>query len=112
MLLKTKLSNALKKEAALQEVEIEIYLDNISVNGVKKGCSGHIFNTLTGSCVYVDTEECVLSSLAGKSMYRLAKDRQDWSSNSLKNGFNRWVENENFASSIISVLKNEKGEEK
>ena len=112
MLLKQKFSNALKKEAEIQGVEIEIYLDNIYSYGCKKGCSGHILNALTGSCVYVTTESSGLSTLRNKSMYRLAKDRQDWSSNSLKNGFNRWVKNESLVSSIISALKNEKGEEK
>ncbi len=112
MLLKQKLAKQLKAEAAIQGVEIEIYIDNISINCIKKGCSGHVINTATGSCVYVDTEGSCLASLSGKSMYRLAKDRKDWASNSLKNGYNRWIEDENLASSVISLLVKEKGEEK
>lgn len=112
MLLKTKLTNQLKKEAFEQGIRIEIYLNNISVNGTKTGCSGHVVNSMTCGCVYLNTEGSVLSSLAGKSMFRLARDTKDWSSNSLKNGYNRWVKDENLASSVISVLKREKGERK
>lgn len=112
MLLKAKLTKQLKVEAAIQGIVVEIYLKDISINGSKRGCSGHVVNTATGSCVYLDTEDSILSSLAGRSMYRLAKNTKDWSSNSLKNGNNRWTEDENLAHSVISLLKKEKGEER
>lgn len=109
MLLKTKLSNQILAEAEKQGVDVELNIKNISVNGTKRGCSGHVTNKTTGSCVYLDTEESVFSPLAGKCMYRLAKDTKDWSSNSLKNGYNRWCKTEELASSVIHLLATEKG---
>ena len=41
------------------------------------------------------------------SMYRLAKDTRDWSSNGLRNGNNRWVKNQELAMAVIGTLKNE-----
>lgn len=108
MLLKTKLTNQLNTAAIAQEMEIEIFLKNISINGVKRGCSGHIVNKTTGACVYVDTETFCYSPLAGKAMYRLARDTKDFSSNSLKNGYNRWATEEDLASAVILLLKREK----
>ena len=112
MLLKAKLVNQLKLEAEKQGMKIEIFLKNISVNGAKRGCSGHVVNKTTGSCAYLNTEGSCYSPLAGKAMYRLARDVKDYSSTSLRNGNNRWTEQENLASSVILLLKTEKGEEK
>lgn len=112
MLLKTKLAKQLVIEAMRMGISIEVFLKNISVNGVNRGCSGHVVNKNTGSCVYLTTESSCYQPLAGKSMYRLAKDTKDFSSNSLRNGNNRWTENENLASSVIFLLKKEKGEER
>jgi hypothetical protein len=112
MLLKAKLTNQLKIEAEKQNVKIEMFLRNISVNGEKRGCSGHVVNTETGSCVYLTTEKSCLSSLADKSMYRLALSIKDYSSNTLRNGYNRWAEDRYLPSAVISLLKREKGEER
>lgn len=109
MLLKTKLTNQLCEEAEKQGVNIEIVLKNISVNGSKRGCSGHVINNSTGSCVYLNTEASVYGPLSDKVMYRLAKDAKDYSSNSLKNGNNRWCKPEDLASSVIHTLSTEKG---
>ena len=108
MLLKTKLTHQLNAAAMAQEIEIEIFLKNISINGVKRGCSGHVVNKSTGSCAYVNTETFCCSPLAGKVMYRLARDTKDFSSNSLKNGYNRWATEEDLASSVIILLRREK----
>ena len=54
MLLKTKLTHQLNAAAMAQGIEIEIFLKNISINGVKRGCSGHVVNKSTGSCAYVN----------------------------------------------------------
>lgn len=109
MLLKTKLTNQLCEEAKKQNINIEVILKNISVNGSKRGCSGHVINNYTGSCVYLNTEASVYGPLSDKVMYRLAKDAKDYSSNSLKNGNNRWCKPENLASSVIHTLSTEKG---
>ena len=108
MLLKTKLTHQLNATAMAQGIEIEIFLKKISINGVKRGCTGHVVNKTTGTCVYVDTETFCYSPLAGKAMYRLARDTKDFSSTSLKNGYNRWVTEEDLASSVILLLKREK----
>ena len=110
LILKTKLKSMLLKEAASHNTELEFHIKNISVNGVKRGCSGHIINKANGSCVYVDTEESVYGPLQGKAMYRLAKDVKDYSSIGLENGFNRWCELENVASAVIRLLTTEIGE--
>lgn len=110
MLLKTKLKNLLLAEATKQEIELEFYLKNISINGVNKGCSGHVVNKNTGSCVYLTTEESAYGPLQGKAMYRLAKDTKDFSSNGLKNGNNRWVRMGDIAIAVARLLATEKGE--
>ena len=112
MLLKTKLTNQLKALAASWGVELEMHLKNISVNGEKRGCYGHVVNLSTGSCVYVDTEGSCYAPLSGKSMYRLAKDANDYSSNSLRNGYNRWVEDADLARAVFVLTMTEKGEER
>lgn len=103
MLLKTKLSNQLKRIAEEQKVPIDIYFNNISINGVKKGCSGFIVSK--DSCVYVNTESPLFSC---QVMYRLAKDTSDYSSNSLINGRNRWCKEDELAEKVINLLKTEK----
>ena len=110
MLLKTKLTNQLKTLAESWGVEIEIHLKNITVNGEKRGCSGHIVNISTGSCVYINTEHSCYTPLAGKSMYRLARDAKDYSSNSLRNGFNRFIEDEYLAKAVFTLTMIEKAE--
>ena len=112
MLLKTKLTNQLKAEAEKQNTDIEIILKNISVNGSKRGCSGHVINKSTGSCVYLNTEASVYGPLSDKVMYRLARDNKDYSSNSLKNGNNRWCKPDELASLVIHTLATEKGVER
>lgn len=112
MLLKTKLTHALWKEAEKHDIGLDIRLQNICINGVKKGCSGHVVSKLTGGCVYLTTEEIGYTPLRGRSMYRLARDMNDWSSNGLKNGQNRWIETEDLAAAVINLLMTEKGTEK
>ena len=109
MMLKTKLTHELWKEAEKHGADLDIRLQNISINCVKKGCSGHIVNKLTRSCVYLTTEQSCYGLLRGKSMYRLAKDASDWSSNGLKNGYNRWVKTEELASAVVHLLMTERG---
>ena len=109
-LLKTKLQNMLREEAKKHNVELEFHLKNIDINGVKKGCSGHVVNTVTGNCVYLTTEEACLETLKGRAMYRLAKNIKDYSSNGLKNGGNRWVRTEELAVAVVHLLVTERGE--
>lgn len=105
--LKTKLINQLKAEAIRYDIELEYHLSNIQVNGDKRGCSGHVINKGTGVCVYIDTEGSCLSTLAGKSMYRLAANIKDYSSNALVNGYNRWTVHAELAAKVVGVLMTE-----
>ena len=109
-LLKTKLTNLLRTEAQSRGMELEFHLKNISINGVQKGCSGHVVNKANGSCVYVTTEESVYGPLQGRAMYRLAKDAKDYSSNGLANGYNRWIKFEDVAIAVVHLLATEKAE--
>lgn len=111
LLLKTKLTKMLTAEAEKHGIELEFHLKNITVNGVNKGCSGHVVNKSSGSCVYLTTEESCYAPLQGRAMYRLAKDTNDWSSNRLKNGNNRWIRIEDIAIAVVHLLVTEKGEE-
>lgn len=72
MLLKTKLTNALKKNP---QNNYTYLLKNISINGVKRGCSGFVVNENNGLVVYVDTEPMVGTNLV---MYRYARDTKDY----------------------------------
>ena len=110
MLSKTKLTKMLLVEAAKQGIELEFHLKNISINGVNKGCSGHVVNKSSGSCIYLTTEELTYGPLQGRAMYRLAKDIKDFSSNGLKNGNNRWIRYEDLAIAAVHLLVTEKGE--
>lgn len=111
-LLKTKLQNMLREEAQKQKIEVEFHLKNIDINGVKKGCSGHVVSPTTGSCVYLTTEEMAYKPLNGRAMYRLAKNVKDYSSNGLQNGNNRWIRMEEIAIAVVHLLATERGIEK
>lgn len=112
MLLSRKLCNQLNAAAKQNRIQISTSLKNISVNGVKRGCSGFVLNTDSGSCVYVNTEKSILGEFAEMSLYRYAADTQDYSSNGLKNGWNRFAPDKLLATEIISLLANGRGEPK
>ena len=85
MILAVKLKNAIKKEAANNNMELFFSLKNIIINGEKRGCYGFVRNVKNGSVIYVDTEEPVLSNL--HYMYRYAEDEHDY------RGYrNRWAD--------------------
>lgn len=85
MILAVKLKNAIKKEAANNNMELVSSLKNIIINGEKRGCSGFVRNVKNGSVIYVDTEKPVLSNL--HYMYRYAEDEHDY------RGYrNRWAD--------------------
>ncbi len=75
LLLKTKLRNHIQKSA--KDMELEFYLDNISINGQKRGCYGFVRNAETGVTVYINTERSVLASVPNY-MFRYAKDTRDY----------------------------------
>lgn len=107
MLLSSNLRKRLSVQAKRHGMEISVKLKDISVNGQKRGCSG--FVTCGDSCVYVNTEHSIYGPISSQSMCRYAKDTKDFSSNSLKNGYNQFVADDAVAAKVISMLKNGKG---
>ena len=104
--LKTKLWNAVQKANDMYKLDLEESLHNISVNGSKRGCSGHIINKRNGKCIYLTTEKSCGVYLANKSMIRYAKDAKDFSSISLGCvGRNVFVEDIMLPTQVILMLK-------
>lgn len=102
------LRRRIEKLGADNGIKLKISLKNVRVNGVLHGCSGHITDTSTGVCVYVTTDVGSYAPNVGRAMYRLAKNERDFSSNSLKNGYNRWCKVESIPHCVISLIKNER----
>lgn len=75
VILKRKVFTAVQKMCS---ATLENHLCNIQVNGQKRGCSGFIVNKATGNCIYLATESSVYQPLAGKYMYRYAKNTKDF----------------------------------
>lgn len=104
-LLKTKLSNQLKK--LIPENEIKISLKNIIINGSKRGCSGHITYLKTGKCVYVTTEPLITDPR--KLMWRYAENEKDFTSNRIGiKGKNHFITEPELATTIIKALTADK----
>lgn len=106
LILSTKLKNAITKEATKKGVSLNIQLKNISINGIKRGCSGFVFIT-NGPCVYVDTESSCYHPLSNKTLVRYARDNHDYSSNQIKNGYNQFVPSDPaiVAQKIVSMME-------
>ena len=77
---------------------LENHLCNIQVNGQKRGCSGFIVNENTGKCIYLTTESSVYQPLAGKYMFRYAKDVKDFTGEE-----NQWADS--FDTLVKKVAK-------
>lgn len=105
LILAQKLRNELYKEAAKSDMAILVTLRNITVNGAKRGCSGHVRNRGTGIVMYVNTEGSCYEPLLDKAMYRYAADEKDYSSARIPNGFNQWCDEAELAACVITGLK-------
>ena len=98
LILSTKLKNAINKHA--NGMDLTFTLNNISVNGNKRGCSGFIRNNANGTVVYVCTEEPCVSFL-DPYMHRYADNEKDY-----KGYRNRWANTlDQLARSICTCLK-------
>lgn len=97
-LLATKLKNQI---TALDSVLI-VTLRNISVNGVKFGCSGFITDPRTGKHVYVNTDHNHHTNTT--AYYRTAKDTKDYTG-----GQNHFAAYDDVAAAAVSLLKNIRG---
>jgi len=91
-ILMTKVKNTINK----QKPGMNFYLRNISINGVKKGCSGFVENPANGSIVYLTTEENTIGP--NSHMYRYADHVKDYS------GYcNRWAKG--YDALVVSVCQ-------
>lgn len=100
-LLKTKLTNQISK--LISKENLKFSLQNININGQKRGCSGHITYIPTGRCIYVNTEPLITDRT--KLLYRFAKDETDYSSQ--HNDFaayNQFTTETNFATAVAQAL--------
>lgn len=73
-ILKTALKNAVVRTNRANNYEF--HLNNISINGDKRGCSGFIKNSINNKIVYVNTETSPL--LQNKLLIRYAKSLTDY----------------------------------
>ena len=74
IILKTALKNAVVRTNRANNYEF--HLNNISINGNKRGCSGFIKNAINNKIVYVNTETSPL--LQNKLLIRYAKSLTDY----------------------------------
>lgn len=104
--LSRKLLNQLKtKETESANLMLTHNLHNITINGKRVGCSGHIQNVLNNKCVYVSTEKSCYQPLSDKNLVRYAADMKDFSSNGLGvMGRNQFVMDDALVNKIVDML--------
>ena len=100
MILSTKLKNAINK-GNNNNLQLEFYLKNISINGQKRGCSGFVRNTYNNSIVYINTEGIKWNGENRQYLYRYADTIKDYS------GYhNRWANSlEDLSNNILQLLE-------
>lgn len=99
VILMTKLKNGISK---IQATGLEFHLRNVTINGVKRGCSGHVKNTETGHVVYINTEKSCYQPLSDKNLYRVARDIKDYGG---AHSRNRWATDCSLAQDVVNLLK-------
>lgn len=77
-----------------------INVKDISVNGVKRGCSGFITDSSSGNVVYINTEGSEYGPLTDKIMYRKARDIKDYSG-----GRNIWAHHSTAIHEMVEFIK-------
>lgn len=102
------LRRQLEKIALNNDIKLRFFLKNVRVNGSLRGCSGHVVDSETGICVYLTTDVGSYEPLLEKAMYRIAKNERDYSSNSIRNGYNRWTKVSGLPYCVIDLIKNER----
>lgn len=75
-----------------------VTIKNVSVNGVKMGCSGFITDPRTGRHVYVCTDNNHGTNT--NALYRTAKDTRDYTG-----GMNNFASYEGLARSAVNLLR-------
>lgn len=77
---------------------LAVNLRNISVNGVKFGCSGFIHDVRTGRTVYVNTDHNHHTNT--RAYFRTARDSKDYTG-----GPNNFASYEDLAQAAVTLLK-------
>lgn len=96
-MIKPLLATKLKNQIAAIDPVLIINLRNVSVNGVKFGCSGFITDPRTGRHVYVNTDHNHHTNT--RAFYRTAKDTRDYTG-----GMNHFARYEDLALEAVNLL--------
>jgi len=100
LLMMTKLKNRIMKIWPGAKFYAEFKLKNVRINGVPRGCTGFIRNSVNGNIVYVDTEPFMFTGY----LRRYAKSMADYTGE-----FNQYSKNsDQFALDIVSMLKKDR----
>lgn len=95
--MKPLLSIKLKNQIHAIDSVLLVSLSNVSVNGVKFGCSGFIYDPRTGRTVYVNTDHNHPTSTT--ALYRTARDTRDYTG-----GMNHFSSYDDLAAAAVSLL--------
>lgn len=99
--MKALLATKLKNEIHAIDPTVAVNLKNVSVNGVKFGCSGFITDLNTGKHVYINTDHNHHTNT--RALFRTAKDTKDYTG-----GHNNFATYDLLAESAVHLLKNQK----
>lgn len=98
---KSLLATKLRNQILAIDPNIVVNLRNVSVNGVKFGCSGFITDPRTGKHVYVNTDHNHRTNT--RALFRTAKDTKDYTG-----GHNNFATYDLLAESAVHLVKNQK----
>ena len=96
--MKPLLAVKLRNQILAIDSTLSVKLRNVSVNGVKFGCSGFITDMNTGRIVYVDTDHNHHTNTT--ALYRTARDSKDYTG-----GPNNFASYEDLAEAAVALLK-------
>jgi ribosomal protein L10 len=96
-MIKPLLSTKLRNQIHAIDSVLLVTLRNISVNGVKFGCSGFIYDPRTDRTVYVNTDHNHQTNT--RALYRTARDTKDYTG-----GPNHFASYEDVAAAAVKLL--------
>jgi hypothetical protein len=91
------LATKLKNQILAIDSMVLVTLRNVSVNGVKFGCSGFLYDPRTDRTVYVDTDHNHHTNT--RALYRTARDSKDYTG-----GPNNFASYEDVAQAAVNLL--------
>lgn len=96
--MKPLLAVKLKNQILAIDSTLAVSLRNVSVNGVKFGCTGFITDLNSGKVVYVNTDHNHHTNTT--ALYRTARDSKDYTG-----GPNNFASYEELAAKAVALLK-------